>query len=62
MSVGSRTSRFILAYPNCHLERIASFMALDFVVAKSSVLTEEWYTHIRDKNMISVELKMRYCE
>lgn len=40
MSVGSRASRFVLAYPNCHLERTASFMALDFVVAKSSALTK----------------------
>lgn len=38
--VGSRTSRFILAYTNWHLEQLTSFMALDFVVAKSFVLTK----------------------
>lgn len=37
---GSRTSRFTLAHPNWHLEKITSVMALVFVDAKSFVLTK----------------------
>jgi len=46
MPAGSRISRFSLMYSDGHLEKITSFMALVFVVAKSFVLTKVMCAHM----------------